>query len=59
VRRALDLPPEDRQLVAQDRVLELRLSRLALVGAEHFEDPAEEQIEERPNHGAALLQTEP
>jgi len=45
--------------MAQDRVLELRLSRSALVGAEHSEDPAQEQIEERPDHGAALSQTEP
>ncbi len=50
-----DLLEQPNQLMAQDRVLEFRLSRLALVGAEHSEDPAQEQIDERPDHGAGIV----
>jgi hypothetical protein len=57
VDRTLDLPAEDAQLVAQDRDLKLRLSPRALGRPEQADDAAQEEIQERLEHGAALLQT--
>jgi hypothetical protein len=45
--------------VAEHCDLELRLGRHALVRSEQAEDAAQEEIEERTNHGAALSQIEP
>ena len=56
VDRPLDLPAEDADLVTQDGVLELRLSRGAVVPPEQAEDAAQLEIEERADHGAAFSQ---
>jgi hypothetical protein len=44
-------------LVTQDRDLKLRLSPRALGRPEQADDAAQEEIQERLEHGAALLQT--
>jgi hypothetical protein len=52
----LHLPTKDGDLVTEHRDLELRLSHRAHIRAEQVEDSAQEQIEERAEHGAALSQ---
>ena len=46
-------------MVTQDRDLKLRLSPRGLGRPEQAEDSAQEEIQERLEHGAALLQTAP
>jgi hypothetical protein len=56
VDRALHLAAEDCDLVTQHGDLKLRLGRDALVGPEQAEDTAQEEVEDGPDHGAALSQ---
>jgi hypothetical protein len=42
--------------VSQHHVLKLRLGRHALVGPEQAEDASQEEVEDGPDHGAALSQ---
>src|SRR5207244_3692230 len=56
VDRPLHLATEDHE-VAKDRDPELRLSLRTLVGPREAKDAAQDEIEERPKHGAALSQT--
>jgi hypothetical protein len=58
VHRALHLSAEHGELVAQDRNLELRLSGCRLARPEQAEKAAQEEIEERADHGAALSHIE-
>ena len=46
-------------MVAQDNDLKIGLGRCTLVRPEQAEDAAEEKIEERADHGAALSQIGP
>ena len=59
VDRALHLPAEDGDLVAEHCDLEFRLGRHPLVRPEQSEHAAQEEIQERTNHGAALSQIGP
>jgi len=59
VHGALDLPSEDGDLVAKDRDLELHPSACALVRLDETEHSAQEEIEERLEHGGALSQKVP
>jgi hypothetical protein len=57
VDRTLHLSAQDRDLVSQHGDLEFRLGRHAVVRTDQTEDPAQEEIEERADHGAAFSQT--
>ena len=59
VDRALHLPTEDGDLVAEHRDLEVRLGRHTVVRLEEADYPAQEEVEERADHGAALSQIGP
>jgi len=59
VDRSLHLPAQDCDLVSQHGDLDLRLGRCPIVGMDQAEDAAQEKIEERADHGAALSQTGP
>ena len=48
--------PWDGKLMMQDGNLELRLIERTLAGPEQAEDAAQEEIDKRLNHGAALSQ---
>src|SRR6266542_253890 len=59
VYRPLHLPVQDRHLVSQHGDLNFRLGRHSVVRTDQAEDPAQEEIEEGPDHSAALSQTGP
>ena len=56
VDRSLDLTPQDGQLVAEDDDLQIGFSHRALLRPQQAEETAQEQVEERSDHGGGLSQ---
>jgi len=54
--RALHMPAEDRELVAEHRDLDLRLGPNAIVRPKQAKDAAQDEVEDGSDHGAALSQ---
>jgi hypothetical protein len=56
VRRSLHLTAQDGQLVPKDDDLQIRLRHRALARPEQTEQTAQQEVEDRPDHGGGLSQ---